>query len=98
MSNNGGDHFVVPGIAGSMFGPENPEELQAKLAEPVHVTRGELAEMIHSGVMEITGTMSEQFDIQEKMIDKLEITNGELRREITALKELLKKAKSFEAS
>ena len=107
---NGGSHMpIMPAIpegsvAGSMFRPETPEQLEKRLKEVVTLSRGALAEMIHDGVMEITGTMGEQFDIQEKTIDKLETTNVQLRRDITALKhkletqtKLLSKAKVFEA-
>ena len=83
--NNGSDYN--PG--GSMFGPQNAAELEKQMLEPVTLTRGKLAEMIHTGVMEITETMAEQFDIQEKTIDRLEITNVQLRRDITALEHKL---------
>ena len=99
MSSNGSNYNPkAGGVAGSMFGPKDSKELDAKLSETVTMTRGKLADMIHEGVMEIGVKMAEEYDILDKSVASLETTNAELRREITGLKGLLKDAKVFEAS
>jgi hypothetical protein len=71
---------------GSMFGPQNAEELEAKLAEQVTMTRGALADHIHNGVMELMPEMQAEYDSLEQQVTALEADNLQLRRDITALK------------
>ncbi len=89
MSGNGHDFSPDAqfGMGGSMF---SPEQLEAKLSEPVTMTRGKLAEYIHEGVMELNPKMQEQFDANELMVSSLEAENIQLRRDITALEHRLK--------
>ncbi len=70
-------HTGNPG--GSMF---SPEQLEDKLLEQITMTRGQLADKIHEGVMEIGNQMAEQFDLQEGIIESLEKQVVELRAKV----------------
>ncbi len=70
-------HTDNPG--GSMF---SPEQLEDKLLEQITMTRGQLADKIHEGVMEIGNQMAEQFDLQEGIIESLEKQVTELRAKV----------------
>ncbi len=61
---------------GSMFSPEG---LENKLLEQVTMTRGQLAEYLHEGIMELNPKMQEQFDALEQQVTALEAENAELR-------------------
>ncbi len=70
---------LLPGMdnpGGSMFGPE---DLENKLLEQVTMTRGQLAEYLHEGIMELNPKMQEQFDALEQQVTALEAENAELR-------------------
>ncbi len=67
---------TAPG--GSML---TPESLDAKLDEPVTMTRRKLAEYIHEGVMELNPEMQASHDRLEELVTTLEEENAELRRE-----------------